>query len=57
MVNGRKIDEAKSQMILILRFGDLTDGVSSKALMGYSSISRVLKVPYSTVRNCCIKHE
>ena len=57
MTKGVKISSDKSKAILTLRFGSSDAKNIDKKLMGYSAISRVTNVSYSTVRCHCLKFE
>ena len=57
MVKTAKVNEENIRMILTLRFGSFDAHAHPKNLMGYSQIARLTKIPYSTVRNHCVKFE
>ena len=47
----------KIDICLVLRFGEDREAKKVKTHLSYMAISRLLKVPYSTVRLACIRYE
>ena len=47
----------RHDIILQMRFGEPGKNSAIKTFMSYSSIARLTRVSYSTVRNYCIKYE
>lgn len=52
----RLFTEEKKRLILALRFGEGQTGRQQSVHLGFEAISRVTRVPYTTVRYVCTKH-